>query len=141
MDNHLRAANQLRPVLLQIGRALRREAHAYGITAGQTSLLASIGRHPGLGVRELAAREGVSAPAMTRYLDRLEAGGLLVRERASDDARRLSVRLTDEGLRALRSISSRRTAWLVERLGKLEPEELNAVEQAIEPLRRLVDEP
>ena len=65
-------ANELRPVLLQLNRHLRREAHAEGITGGQAALLAQIRNDPELGIGGLAAREGVSAPAMTRYVDRLE---------------------------------------------------------------------
>ena len=72
-------ANRLRPVLLHLNRYLRREAHAEGVTGGQAALLAQIRAYPELGVRGLAAREGVSAPSMTRYLDRMEKAGLIVR--------------------------------------------------------------
>lgn len=133
-------ANRLRPALLQLNRYLRREAHAEGITGGQASLLAQIRSSPELGVRDLAAREGVSAPAMTRYLDRMEKAGLVVRTRSREDARRIKLALTPKGVRALRSVRSRRTAWLAERLQKLSPTELAAVDRAIEPLLRLVDE-
>jgi DNA-binding MarR family transcriptional regulator len=133
-------ANRLRPALLQLNRYLRREAHAEGITGGQAALLAQIRSYPELGVRDLAAREGVSAPAMTRYLDRMEKAGLVVRTRSLEDARRIKLALTPKGVRALRSVRSRRTAWLAERLEKLSPAELAAVDRAIEPLLRLVDE-
>jgi DNA-binding MarR family transcriptional regulator len=133
-------ANRLRPALLQLNRYLRREAHAEGITGGQASLLAQIRTSPELGVRDLAAREGISAPAMTRYLDRMEKAGLVVRTRSLEDARRIKLALTPKGVRALRSVRSRRTAWLAERLQKLSPAELAAVGRAIEPLLRLVDE-
>src|SRR3954465_1981116 len=130
-------ANRLRPVLLQINRYLRREAHAEGITGGQAALLAQIRSYPELGVRELAAREGISAPAMTRYLDRMEKAGLVVRTRAGVDARRVLLALTPKGVRALRSVRRRRTAWLASRLEGLSAEELAAVDRAIEPLSRL----
>jgi DNA-binding MarR family transcriptional regulator len=130
-------ANQLRPVLLQLSRYLRREAHSEGITGGQASLLGQIRNDRRLGVRELAAREGVSAPAMTRYLDRMEKAGLIVRTRSSDDARRIRLVLTPKGVRALRSIRRRRTAWLAERLDGLSPAEAAAVNDAIGPLLRL----
>jgi DNA-binding MarR family transcriptional regulator len=133
-------ANRLRPVLLQLNRHLRREAHAEGITGGQAALLAQIRAYPELGVRDLAAREGVSAPAMTRYLDRLEKAGLVVRTRSSDDARRIRLALTPKGVRALRSVRRRRTAWLAERLQGLSPAELTTVDEAIEPLLRLVED-
>ena len=133
-------ANRLRPVLLHLNRYLRREAHAEGVTGGQAALLAQIRTYPELGVRDLAAREGVSAPSMTRYLDRLERAGLIVRTRSATDARRIRLALTPKGVRALRSVRRRRTAWLAERLQNLSPVELTAVDRAIEPLLRLVDE-
>jgi DNA-binding MarR family transcriptional regulator len=133
-------ANRLRPVLLQINRHLRREAHAEGITGGQAALLAQIRAYPELGLRELAAREGVSAPAMTRYLDRMEKAGLVVRTRSIHDARRVQLALTPKGVRALRSVRRRRTAWLAERLEGLSLEEIAAVDSAIEPLSKLLEE-
>jgi DNA-binding MarR family transcriptional regulator len=133
-------ANRLRPVLLQLNRHLRREAHAEGVTGGQAALLAQIRKYPGLGVRDLAAREGVSAPVMTRALDRLERAGLVVRMRSAEDARRIRPALTPKGVRALRSVRRRRTAWLAERLQGLTRAELAALDRAVEPLLRLVDE-
>ena len=133
-------ANRLRPVLLQLNRHLRREAHAEGITGGQASLLAAVRNDPELGIKGLAAREGVSAPAMTRYVDRLEKAGLVVRTRPPDDARRIRLALTPKGVRALRSVRRRRTAWLAERLQGLSARELAAVDEAIEPLLRLIED-
>ena len=132
--------NRLRPVLLLLNRHLRREAHAEGITGGQAALLAQIRNHPQLGVRDLAAREGISAPSMTRYLDRLEKAGLVVRTRSPQDARRIRLALTPKGVRVLRSVRRRRTAWLAERLDGLAPSEQCAVADAIEPLTRLLEE-
>jgi DNA-binding MarR family transcriptional regulator len=132
--------NRLRPVLLLLNRHLRREAHAEGITGGQAALLAQIRNHPQLGVRDLAAREGISAPSMTRYLDRLEKAGLVVRTRSPQDARRIRLALTPKGVRVLRSVRRRRTAWLAERLDGLAPAEQRAVADAIEPLTRLLEE-
>jgi len=40
----------------------------------------------------------------------------------------------------LRRVRSRRTAWLAQRLRGLSPKELEAVEAAVEPLRRLLPE-
>jgi len=133
-------ANRLRPILLLLNRYLRREAHAEGITGGQAALLAQIRNHPQLGVRDLAAREGISAPSMTRYLDRLEKAGLIVRTRSPQDARRIRLALTPKGVGVLRSVRRRRTAWLAERLDGLAPAEQRAVAEAIEPLTRLLEE-
>ena len=133
-------ANGLRPALLHLNRRLRKELGPLGITGGQASLLWAIRSRPGIGVRELAAGEGVSPPAMTAYVDRLEAAGLVVRKRSERDRRRVELALTDEGVRVLRSARSRRTAWLAARLKRLEPEELAAVETALPALRKLIED-
>jgi len=131
-------ADALRPVLLRVGRELRREARAVGISPEQVGLLVAIKFEPGIGVRDLAARERVSPPAMTKHVDRLERDGLVVRTPSRADRRRIGMTLTDEGQRALRRVRSRRTAWLASRLRELSDDELARVGAAIEPLSRLL---
>jgi DNA-binding MarR family transcriptional regulator len=133
-------ANGLRPTLLHLNRRLRKELAPLGITGGQASLLWAIRTNPGIGVRELAELEGVSAPAVTAYVDRLEAARLVARRRSERDRRRVELALTDEGARVLRSARSRRTAWLAARLQRLDPDELEAVEAALPALRRLIED-
>jgi DNA-binding MarR family transcriptional regulator len=134
----LALAESLRPVLLRIGRELRRETRAVGVSPEQVSLLVTIKYARGIGVGELAAQEHVSAPAMSNHLDRLERDGLELRTPSPEDKRRVGLTLTAEGQRLLRRVRSRRTAWLVSRLGKLDPDELAAIEAAVEPLSRLL---
>jgi DNA-binding MarR family transcriptional regulator len=133
-------AEALRPVLLRVGRELRREAREAGVSPEQVSLLVAIKYSPGIGVRELAARERVSPPALSNRVDRLEQDGLVARTPSNDDRRRVGLRLTEDGQRVLRRVRSRRTAWLVTRLGQLSAEELAAIEAAVEPLTLLLDE-
>jgi len=136
----LGVADRLRPVLLQINRELRRETRAGGFSPEQVALLVAIKYAPGIGVRELAAQERISAPAMSKHVDRLERAGLVERTPSEQDRRRVGLTLTDEGRRVLRRVRSRRTAWLVSRLAALGPVELAAVEAAIGPLSRLPGE-
>ena len=133
-------ANRLRPALLRLNRELRRETASLGVTGGQAALLYLISRSPGLGVRSLAALEGMSAAGMSGHVDRLEAAGLVRRVPSTDDRRRVGLELTDEGVRMLRAVRRRRTAWLAQRLGRLDPAELEAVERSLEPLARLLEE-
>ncbi len=132
-------ANELRPVVLLINRQLKRELAPLGITAGQATLLHAIRTTPGIGIRELAEREGMSKPAMTTAVDRLEAAGLVRRPRSEHDGRRVELQVTEEGQRVLRSARSRRTAWLAARLRRLDEDELEAITGAIGPLRRLLE--
>jgi DNA-binding MarR family transcriptional regulator len=138
ISDPVEVANGLRPTLLHLNRRLRKEIGPLGITGGQASLLWTIRSQPGLGVRELAELEGVSPPAMTAYVDRLEAAGLVARTRSQRDRRRVELALTEEGVRVLRSARTRRTAWLAARLRRLEPDELAAIEDALPALRKLI---
>jgi DNA-binding MarR family transcriptional regulator len=135
----LTVANDLRPVLVRLGRGLRKEAEQLGVTSRQAALLALVDSSPGITASELSAAEGVSAPAMTKQVDRLEAGGIVERIRSTKDRRRVGLALTTEGDALLRRVKARRTAWLAERLAWLEPTELEIVERALPLLQRLTE--
>jgi DNA-binding MarR family transcriptional regulator len=136
----LTVANRLRPALLKLARELRRESHALGVTGGQVSLLFQIQQNRGIGVRDLAALERISPASMSSHVDRLERAGLILRTPDPSDRRRQGLSLSGEGERVLRSVKSRRTAWLAARLQQLSPEELAAVDAAVEPLLTLLEE-
>ncbi len=131
-------ANRLRPVLLRLARELRREIHSLGVTGGQVSLLAQVKHNPGITASELAERERVSAPGMSGHLVRLEAANLFQRKRGTD-RRRDALYLTSEGAKVLRSVRSKRTAWLSARLEQLEPAERERIEDALDALEKLMD--
>jgi DNA-binding MarR family transcriptional regulator len=133
-------ANRLRPVLLQLNRQLRREIHSLGVTGGQVSLLVQIKYRPGIGIRELAALERMSVPGMSKFISRLEEANLVQRAEVEGDHRRVGLTLTPAGQKVLRSVKSKRTAWLAARLRDLDPEELEAIDAAIEPLTHLLAE-
>ncbi|MGA8361133.1 MAG: MarR family transcriptional regulator [Candidatus Dormiibacterota bacterium] len=133
-------ANQLRPVLLHLNRHLRREVHTSGVSPGQLSLLGLIEGNRGIGVAELAAREGTSMPSVCSHIDRLEASGLVTRRQAERDRRRVDLEVTPEGLRVLKAIRSKRTAWLSARLSRLADSDLAAVSAAIAPLEALLEQ-
>ena len=133
-------ANQLRPVLLKLNRELRREIHSLGVTGGQVALLVQIKYHPGIGIRELARLERVSVPGMSKFVARLEEAGLVERAPVAGDQRRVGLTLTTDGQKVLRSVKSKRTAWLSARLRQLAPAELEAIDAAIEPLTHLLED-
>jgi DNA-binding MarR family transcriptional regulator len=138
-DAAISVANRLRPVLLRLARELRREAHTFGVTGGQATLLAGIEREGRVGLGDLAAGEGVSAPAMSKHVDRLERAGLVKRvPGSSGDRRRVEIELTVNGQRVLRRVRSQRTAWLATRLDQLDPLALAAIDDAIGPLTALL---
>ena len=136
--NPVTVANELRPVLLRLARELRRETEQLGITSRQATLLWLIRSHPGLSLRELAAEEGISAPALSGHVDRLEKAGLIERVRDEKDRRRVGLTLTEQGEGLLRRVRARRTTWLTDRLRGLDDDGVAAIDAAIAPLARLL---
>ena len=133
-------AGELRPVLMKLNRELRRETTTFGVTGGQAALLGLIRRSPGIGVGELAARERIAPASISVSVARLEKLGLVRRTADPLDRRRQALWVTDAGDRILRTVRTRRTAWLAARLKRLPPEQLTAVFEAIEPLAALLEE-
>lgn len=124
---------------MKLARELRRESASLGVTGGQVSLLFAVKRMPGVGVRELAAQERMSPPAMSGHVRRLEKLGLLRREQNTRDARRQGLYVTEEGRRIVRLVKSRRTAWLAARLQGLTGAERRALRAAVAALEKLVE--
>ena len=134
-------ANRLRPVLLQLNRQLRAELHLLGVSAGQVSILGAIREKPGVGVAELAAREGTSAPTICSHIDRLEASRLVTRTREeTGDRRRVGLHVTADGERVLRTVRSRRTAWLASRLDTLSSADRARIADSLDALAQLVEQ-
>jgi DNA-binding MarR family transcriptional regulator len=77
---------------------------------------------------------------MSKFVARLEEAGLIRRDAVGGDKRRVGLTLTEDGRRVLRSVRSKRTAWLSARLRMLDEDELEAVARAIDPLLRLLGE-
>lgn len=70
-----------------------------------------------LRLRDLNERILLSQPSLSRLVDRLEARGLLVRERAADDARGVTVRLTDAGAHLQRQVGRRHVRTIHRQVG------------------------
>jgi DNA-binding MarR family transcriptional regulator len=133
-------AEELRPIVLRLGRYLRRETEQLGVTSQQATLLYLVRSQPGLSLRELANEEGISAPSLSGHVDRLEALGLIRRVRSSADRRRVGLELTPEGRATLRRVRARRTTWLADRLSRLADDDRERVERALPALAALLDD-
>jgi DNA-binding MarR family transcriptional regulator len=77
---------------------------------------------------------------MSKFVARLEEADLIERQEVGGDRRRVGLHVTSAGDRVLRSVKSKRTAWLSARLGTLDDEQLEALDAAVEPLSLLLEE-
>ena len=78
----------------------------HGITSQQYNVLRILrGVHPAaLPTLEVGARMIEQTPGVTRLLDRLEAAGLVKRERSGEDRRLVECRITPRGLKLLAAL-------------------------------------
>jgi DNA-binding MarR family transcriptional regulator len=126
---------------LAVGRLARRVRLATNdIPPLQLSALATLDKHGPLRSGELAAREAVTAPTMTRVLSSLSERGLVTRQPDPTDARSVRVSLSPAGLETLARIRSERTALLGARVARLTDEQRAALIAALPALESLVEE-
>jgi DNA-binding MarR family transcriptional regulator len=88
-------------------------------------------------ITELATAQAVAQPTMTVAVQRLEARGLVTRERATDDRRATNVVITDAGREVLAARRAERAAALEARLAALDPEQRAALAAALPALHAL----
>lgn len=94
----------MRRVVASIGQGVDRRLESVGLTNAQWVPLLKLHLGHAATVAELARSCEVDAGAMTRMLDRLEAKGLIRRERSTEDRRVVNIALTQEGVQAARQI-------------------------------------
>jgi DNA-binding MarR family transcriptional regulator len=76
-----------------------------------------------LRLSELARREAVTAPTMSRVLAALDEQGLVIRTPDPNDARGVRIVLAEEGAARLAEVRSHRTALVARRLARLDDEQ------------------
>lgn len=94
-------AIRLRRAVLVLGRQLRPALQPDGISTAKLSVIGQLHRAGPMTPTELAAREGVKLPSLTRLVAELEGDGWLIREAHATDGRRSLLSLTALGKKRL----------------------------------------
>jgi DNA-binding MarR family transcriptional regulator len=132
-------ASRLRLAVARTARRLRQEAGG-GLSPTLTSALASIEHHGPLTPSELADRERIKRPTATRLLGTLEEASLVVRTSDPSDRRSSLIAITPEGRELMRTVRTRKDAYLAERLRRLSAEDRATLDRAVDLLERLLEE-
>ena len=114
-------ASRLRQCINRLHRQLRQESLA-GLSPAQASALGSVARLGSPTLGELATREQVQPPTMTRIVASLLEAGQVTRVTDTSDRRSARVRVTPAGMRTLERIRTLKTAFLFRRLSELDAE-------------------
>ncbi len=137
-------AGRLRLLVTRLTRMLRHQDEG-DLAPTLRAALATIEREGPLTLGDLAQREHVAPPSITKAVDRLQVMGFVTRRQDDADRRVAWAQITPAGRRHVAKNRSRRTAWLATRLEDLTKDELHRLAAAADVLERLVapqdDEP
>lgn len=133
-------AGRLRFAVARMARLLRQQDQSgYGPTF--IAALATVGSHGPITLGDLAAREQVAPPTITKVVEKLVAHGLAARSADATDRRISRVAITPKGARQLQTYRTRRTEWLADRLRGLDPAELARLAAAVDILEKIIAVP
>jgi DNA-binding MarR family transcriptional regulator len=130
-------AVRLRLLVTRLTRMLRHQDEG-DLAPTLRSALATIDREGPLTLGDLAQREHVAPPTITKAVDKLQTMGFVTRRQDDADRRVAWAQITPAGKRHVAKNRSRRTAWLATRLEDLTEDELQRLAAAADVLERLV---
>jgi DNA-binding MarR family transcriptional regulator len=134
----IEVAGRLRLSVTRLARILRHQgAESLAPTLG--AALATVKREGPLTLGELAFRERVAPPSITKAVDKLERMGFVERRPDELDRRVTRVQVTSTGRRYLVKNRSQRTAWLATRLRELPAKDVECLAAAADVMERLIE--
>lgn len=131
-------AGELRLACMRISRRVRYESTDV-IAPHQFSVMCRLEDAP-CTPGELAEIERISAPSMTRTVNRLVEVGYVERAPDPTDRRQINLTLTAEARQVLKDTRRKRDAWMSVRVGRLTPEEQALLQRAAAILTRVAAE-
>jgi DNA-binding MarR family transcriptional regulator len=109
-----------------------------GLSRTEGGLVAALASRP-YRITELASREGLTQPAVTQLVNRLEQRGWVERRTDARDGRVVLVGLTDAGRDVLDRARAEYRALLHEELATLDDDEVATLAEAVDILDRLIE--
>lgn len=134
------AVNALRSAVMRLSRRLKHQRVDETLSPAEMSVLGTLARCGSATPSELARKEYVQPPSMTRIVAMLETKGLVRLEPHPEDRRQKVVMQTEQAESMLAASRAKRNAWLAELVVELDDEDwatLRAAAPVLEKLARL----
>ena len=141
MPDVVSLASELRLAIYRVTRRMRQQHPTHDLSLTQVSALAIIWRQGPMTASDLAIREQVRAPSITRVINKLEEAGVIRRTVHAADRRQVLIEITEEGVRQANSYIQAREAWLIQRFMELSVEDRDILHRAAVIFDRLVTPP
>ncbi|MBT2364744.1 MarR family transcriptional regulator [Streptomyces sp. ISL-10] len=139
-DADVAAVNSLRSAVMRLGRRLKHQRVDESLSPTEMSVLGTLARCGSATPGELARKEYVQPPSMTRIVALLEAKGLVRLEPHPEDRRQKVVTPTEQAEVMLEESRRKRNAWLASLAEGLDEDEwvkLRAAAPVLEKLAHL----
>jgi DNA-binding MarR family transcriptional regulator len=131
-------ASALRLSVMRLRRRLIAERDPGNeLSIGQMAVLGALNARGELTVGELAVKERVQPPSMTRTVNCLVEGGYVERRASETDRRHVIVAITDAGRAVVRADLVRRDEWLARQLAGLTAAERAVLREAAPILEKI----
>ena len=132
-------ATDLRTATFRLARRIRAQRAVDRMSDGQFTVLATLKVHGPHTLGELADRERVSAPSMTRTVNCMAEDGLVEKVPHPDDGRQVLVRATEAGEAVVRETIAQRDSWMLAHIEGLDAAQLALLRQAADLLLEVSD--
>lgn len=131
-DHALAVLRSFRVIFGSVRQHFREVERRCGMSGSQLWILREIGRSPGVGVSELAARLAIHQSTCSQLVEKLVRTGHVVKRRSADDQRRVGLKMTLQGQRTMARAPGPTQGVLPEALSELSTPALRALEKSLQ---------
>jgi DNA-binding MarR family transcriptional regulator len=132
-------AERVRRSITRLNRKLRQSSLG-GLSPAQASMLASVEKLGSPSLGELASREQIQPPSVTRLVQTLVGAGLVQVNEDPNDRRCTRATITAKGRTEVSTIRQRKTAFLDDQLRRLSDDDLRRAVHLADLLESLLED-
>jgi DNA-binding MarR family transcriptional regulator len=123
---------QLRLIYKVVLSHSKRVEKVCGLSSAKLWMLHEIAHNPGIRVSQLARLLSIHPSTCSNMLDKIEASGLICRDRSKTDQRSVHLSATERGKQLLKTAPSPHQGQLISALEKLSEEQISTLESGLE---------
>jgi len=139
-ERYLQSVRLLAECLQGFERFSGEAVRSSGLTHPQFDIIATLGNTPGMTYKELGDKTLITKGTLTGVIERLEAKGLVVRERCALDKRSFYVRLTGAGVAMFETVFPRVVAEGRALFAPWCEADFDAMDQTLGKLKQLIND-
>lgn len=139
MEKHDELLVALRKVIRAIDLHSKKLEREVGLTGPQLLVMRAITRFNGAMVKEIADDTNLSPATITSILDRLQSRELIIRQRSTEDKRKVGVYLTEIGANALKAAPKMLQEHFIRRFDDLKDWEQSLLVSSMQRLANMMD--